>query len=137
MNQKNKATDRRLQKTYGITLAEYNQMLKDQNGTCWICNVPPKENRRLHVDHDHKVARTKVQLYKQGRIWFAEARGIIFGDASKKIAKWEITRRLKRLSVRGLLCWHDNTAIQKFRDDPDRMESAAKYIRSYKERLTN
>jgi len=36
----------------------------------------------------------------------------------------------KRYSVRGLLCWHCNSAIGKFKDNPDLMESAAKYIRA-------
>lgn len=36
----------------------------------------------------------------------------------------------KRYSVRGLLCWHCNVAIGKFKDNPDLMESAAKYIRA-------
>lgn len=35
----------------------------------------------------------------------------------------------KRAFVRGLLCWRCNTAIAKFRDNPDHMEAAGAYIR--------
>ncbi len=32
-------------------------------------------------------------------------------------------------AVRGLLCWDCNTSIGKFRDDPEKLERAAKYLR--------
>lgn len=35
--------------------------------------------------------------------------------------------------VRGLLCHACNTAIGKFGDNPDRLESAARYLRLYEE----
>src|SRR5438046_2851613 len=41
-----------LLRTYGITWAEYNEMLALQNGLCAICGNPPKINR-LAVDHEH------------------------------------------------------------------------------------
>lgn len=41
---------------YGITLAEYNEMLEAQKGSCAICGEPPKEHHRsLAVDHDHNT----------------------------------------------------------------------------------
>lgn len=43
-----------LERTYGITQIEYNQMLKDQNGTCAICGRNNK-GRALNVDHDHET----------------------------------------------------------------------------------
>lgn len=43
-----------LKKTYGITLAQYNQLLKKQNGGCGVCGKTPKEEgRALAVDHRH------------------------------------------------------------------------------------
>lgn len=42
---------RRLRR-YGITDAQYDDMLEAQNGTCAICNREP-EGKRLAVDHDH------------------------------------------------------------------------------------
>lgn len=45
--------DRRLQRKFGITLAQYNQMLADQKNTCAICKGPPSGKGAFHVDHDH------------------------------------------------------------------------------------
>lgn len=47
-----KAKSQRLYKTYGLTLDEFEKMLKNQNGVCWICNKLPKSGR-LCVDHRH------------------------------------------------------------------------------------
>ena len=49
---KDRAADLRLQRTFGITLAEYNLILKYQKDQCAICHSPPN-GRRLAVDHDH------------------------------------------------------------------------------------
>lgn len=46
---------------YGITLAEYDVMFEDQNGTCSICKLP-EINRRLAVDHDHKTGKVRSLL---------------------------------------------------------------------------
>lgn len=49
-----KARSNHLQRTYGITLAEYDEMLEAQGGKCAICGKTPEENnRRLDVDHNH------------------------------------------------------------------------------------
>jgi len=46
-----------LEKRYGITLEQYNEMVGVQGGRCAICNKLPKgtshTSRRLAVDHDH------------------------------------------------------------------------------------
>jgi hypothetical protein len=42
-----------LLRTYNITSANYDEMLKLQGGVCAICHKPPKRGTRLHVDHDH------------------------------------------------------------------------------------
>jgi|SRR6187551_2418154 len=48
-----------LQKRYGITIEQYNEMLAKQNGVCAICKqpevllAPNGEPRNLCVDHDH------------------------------------------------------------------------------------
>lgn len=53
MNKKEKAKDYRLRKTYGITLDQYNSLLKKQKNECKICSRPHTEQAPLHVDHDH------------------------------------------------------------------------------------
>lgn len=44
-----------LLRTYGITLAEYEQMIRDQRGMCAICKTDLLDlpNDTPHVDHDH------------------------------------------------------------------------------------
>lgn len=38
---------------YGITLEQYQLMLKEQNGHCAICPATPEQVGTLCVDHDH------------------------------------------------------------------------------------
>lgn len=55
MTPADRAADKRLQRTYGITLDQYDLMLEAQGGRCAICPRPAESmNTRLHVDHDHK-----------------------------------------------------------------------------------
>jgi len=57
-----------LKKKYGITAAEYEQLLDDQEGGCAICHSPdPKakcfgNDTRLHVDHDHATGTVRGLL---------------------------------------------------------------------------
>jgi len=44
--------DRHLQTTYGITLTEYGEKIRAQNGRCAICEQP---DPALGVDHDHRT----------------------------------------------------------------------------------
>jgi hypothetical protein len=52
--------DGELRRTFGITLADYNELLKDQDGVCAICAQPETAIRQgrvlpLAVDHNHKT----------------------------------------------------------------------------------
>ena len=40
-------------KTYGITLADYDEIIEQQGGRCAICFSFPYAGRALCVDHDH------------------------------------------------------------------------------------
>src|SRR3990167_482636 len=51
-----------LKRTYGISQKIYKAMFKDQAGVCFICHVPTKSGRVLHVDHDHKTGRVRGLL---------------------------------------------------------------------------
>lgn len=42
-----------LQKTYGISVLEYERMLVAQDGVCAICGGVNKDGRKLFVDHEH------------------------------------------------------------------------------------
>ena len=45
-------TNSTLKNKYGITLDDYNRILKEQNNSCIVCGATP-DKQRLHVDHNH------------------------------------------------------------------------------------
>lgn len=54
-----------LQRTYGISLEDYNLHLAEQGGLCKICGNPPSGKGiggRLHVDHDHVTGAYRALL---------------------------------------------------------------------------
>src|SRR5271156_5229416 len=64
-----KITNDRMKKDYGITLEEYDKMLKDQNNLCLICENPEtsinpynKKIVRLSIDHCHKTGKIRGLL---------------------------------------------------------------------------
>lgn len=62
-NAKERSKHNSLKRLYGISIFDYNKMLKDQNGVCKICN---KEevlyNRTLAVDHCHTTGKIRGLL---------------------------------------------------------------------------
>jgi hypothetical protein len=46
---------------YGLSLEQYEEMLRLQGGTCALCGRPPK-TYRLNVDHDHITGRVRGLL---------------------------------------------------------------------------
>lgn len=75
---------RRLQRRYGITLGEWDEMLLAQSGRCAICADPMTTP---HTDHCHQTGR-----------------------------------------VRALLCSGCNQGLGNFKDDPERVLAAARYL---------
>lgn len=53
--------DRRLRARYGITLADYEAMLIEQDGACKICQQKPVR-MRLSVDHCHATGKVRGLL---------------------------------------------------------------------------
>lgn len=53
INKKDVEKDKRLYKTYGITLIEWEQLLIEQDGVCRVCKTMPKSGI-LCVDHIHQ-----------------------------------------------------------------------------------
>ncbi len=49
---------RRYLNEYGITLEEYEGILAEQGGACYVCLRKPN-SRRLAVDHDHAIEKRK------------------------------------------------------------------------------
>lgn len=88
--------NRHLMKTYGITLADYNEILQKQGGACAICDYKPSEGRqRLHVDHDHSLPFGKQSV--RGLLCFV-CNNKIVGVLEKK--KVSITRVWKYLTTK-------------------------------------
>jgi hypothetical protein len=56
--------DKKLQVQFKMTLADYNEMLADQEGLCAACQNPPADGQRLHVDHDHACCDTRYTCGK-------------------------------------------------------------------------
>lgn len=59
--------NKHLQRRFGITMAQYNSMLQEQNGVCAICKNPEKmvtkkRVSRLAVDHCHATGRIRGLL---------------------------------------------------------------------------
>lgn|SRR3990167_817816 len=75
-----------LQKRYGLTLDQYQQMAAHQHGRCAICDTVPqgkgKKSGTLHVDHDHATGVTRGLLCDRCN----RAIGL-FGDSSIVLTK--------------------------------------------------
>jgi len=51
-----------LRRKYGISPAEYDDMLAAQSGACLLCSSLPRPPHSLHVDHDHATGRIRGLL---------------------------------------------------------------------------
>lgn len=51
-----------LRNKYGMTLDDYDVMLRSQSGKCAICRKKPEEGALLQVDHCHKTGRIRGLL---------------------------------------------------------------------------
>jgi hypothetical protein len=61
-NGKDRVFDQSLQRLYGITLEQYNQMLDGQGHVCGLCGEAPDTKKRMHVDHNHVTGRIRALL---------------------------------------------------------------------------
>lgn len=62
-NNKSKIQHRYLQKTYGITLSQYEDTFQRQNGCCAICHRPQSSlKKKLGVDHNHITGKVRGLL---------------------------------------------------------------------------
>jgi hypothetical protein len=60
---KSRFRDNRLQKKFGITLEDYNQMFAEQEGCCLICGIHQAEvKERFAVDHCHTTGKVRGLL---------------------------------------------------------------------------
>jgi hypothetical protein len=83
---------------YGLIEADYEQMLALQGGVCAGCNRPPKDDRRLNIDHKHQPGDKKREPFER---------------ADK---------------VRGLLCHVCNRTLGFLRDNIVALRNLAAYL---------
>lgn len=120
--------ERRIYNKFGLTPVERNLM----GDTCNVCGGTSKK-RRLHVDHDHTVPRLPIKSYRVLDGWAASCAGITVTHHKRNIAIRKMRLKLRKLSVRGILCFPCNGGLRKFRDNPAFLEAAANYLRKYHE----
>ena len=77
---------------YGVTPGDVEGMESRQRGPCAVCWQPPREGRRLHVDHDHATGRVRSSLCGDC------IRGLLARNdpASGRNARCEIAKRLHK-----------------------------------------
>ena len=62
-NNKDRVRDLQLKKEFGISLDKYNEMLDNQNGSCFLCGGgPDAKHKNLAVDHDHATGKVRALL---------------------------------------------------------------------------
>lgn len=125
------------QRKYGVTLAEHEK--RSEKG-CEICGGKSFK-RRLHADHSHKLKYLKVKttfsyvpvFSKMVKWWVSEIDelGISVSHKTKNEAIRAAREIAKRKSYRGALCFPCNGGLRKFRDNPQFLENAAKYLRAW------
>lgn len=74
---------------YGITIEQYEILLKNQNGGCAICFSPTGSNgKRLSVDHNHETG---------------EVRGLLCDDCNTGLGKFKDNPNLLAIAINYLV----------------------------------
>lgn len=142
-----KARNSRLIRTYGIDCGDYDKMHKKFDGRCWICRRPQSTfQRRFAVDHAHDYADLKLTTEKRPELngWISsttvKGRVIDFIGAKKNLAIRGLRAKLRRLSVRGLVCPFCNRGLRfyenKTTDFQTVMQNAADYVKNFNENVS-
>lgn len=65
-NNREKIFESNLRNAHHMTLEQYNQMFKSQNGCCAICGKHQNDLKHtLHVDHNHNTDKNRALLCKK------------------------------------------------------------------------
>ncbi len=51
-----------LKTNYGLTIEQYDEMVRKSGGRCMVCGKKPTGKKGLHVDHDHKTGKVRGLL---------------------------------------------------------------------------
>ncbi len=131
MKQTPEQRDKYYRKHYGLSLTEVDALFTANGNVCEICGRPPGSHR-LSIDHDHRIARSKIVTTKALLGWEAavtvEGLMTVFPGASRKIARAAARLWLLRRSIRGALCHRCNRALQLLSDNAKSALNAASYL---------
>lgn len=61
-DRKRKTRNSNLKRKFSITIDEYDEMLFEQGGRCFICGEKQNGNKELSVDHDHVTGKIRSLL---------------------------------------------------------------------------
>lgn len=82
----------RLKNRYGITIEDYNKLLRDQNNCCAIC-LQSMSNEKCNpsIDHDHETGKVRGLVHKTCNIMIAYANEnpLILTNAINYLKKFE------------------------------------------------
>lgn len=146
MTSKQIAKDKRLQKKYGITLANRDARIKEQGGKCKCCGGPLDRYGPPHTDHFHfPIKAFRATTISDGIKWYAQAydeRGCVIcvkRSRTKQAAIQDAKKAMLAWSVRGILCGKCNRGlgyIERFFDAAAHPENLLLVIAYLKSRLT-
>src|SRR5690242_16430778 len=72
INYKVKQKSKDLKRRYDLSLADYKQMIKDQDSRCAICGKT--SNKTLHVDHNHTTGKVRKLLCSSCNLMIGHAK---------------------------------------------------------------
>lgn len=145
---RDRAKDKRLQRKYGITLAERNERERNQEGKCKVCGGPLNAFGPCAVDHFHFRVRAfrnqepallslKLKWHAQGYNELGQV--ILVKHAwTKAQAIADVKQEMLPWSVRGLLCFKCNYGIgcvERFFDAAAHPENLFPVVDYLRERL--
>jgi hypothetical protein len=104
-----------------LPITEFYKNKRQPNGLATYCKLCDK--KRVAERRGQKLNISTEEYYEL--LELQEAKCAICGR-DERLA---IDHCHKTQVVRGLLCWHCNTSLGKFQDDPEWLEAAAAYLR--------
>jgi len=142
-----RAQDKRIQKKFGITLADRNERIRQQGNKCKICGGPLDAYGPPNIDHFHffvaafrhtwteRMPAINLKWYAQG---YDELRRVICVKhaRTREAAIADVKRELMPWSIRALLCFKCNRglgSIEKFFDaarHPEHLLPVIDYLQS-------